>query len=68
MHRNIHCILENSCEKQQNANSMYVNYKELSGSQYKKEDVVRLPMRQLSTRDQSETEIYNCRSPYGLQQ
>ena len=33
----------------------------------KKEDVVWLPMRQLSTRDQNDTDINNYRSPYGLQ-
>ena len=35
---------------------------------YKKEDVVLLPMRQLSTKDQNDTDINNYRSPYGLQQ
>ena len=32
----------------------------------KKEDVVWLPMSQLSTRDQNDTEINNYRSPYGF--
>ena len=34
--------------------------------QYKKEDVVWLPKRQLSTKDQNDTDInnYTCRSPY----
>ena len=31
---------------------------------YKKEEVVWLPMRQLSTRDQNDTEINNYKSPY----
>ena len=35
---------------------------------YKKEEVVWLPMRQLSTKDQNETDINNYRSVYGLQQ
>ena len=34
----------------------------------KKEDVVWLPMRQLSTRDQNDTDINNYRSAYDLQQ
>ena len=34
----------------------------------KKENMVWLPMRQLSTRDQNDTEINNYRSPYDLQQ
>ena len=37
-------------------------------NKYKKEDVVWLPMRQLSTKDQNDTDINNYRSPYGLQQ
>ena len=44
------------------------HYHILSGKQYKKEDVVWLPMRQLSTRDKNNTDINNYRSPYGLQQ
>ena len=32
-----------------------------------KKDVVWLPMRQLSTKDQNDTDIDNYRSPYGLQ-
>ena len=35
---------------------------------YKKEDVVLLQMRQLSTKDQNDTDINNYRSPYSLQQ
>ena len=35
---------------------------------YKKEDVVLLPMRQLSTRDQNDTDINNYKSSYNLQQ
>ena len=35
---------------------------------YKKEDVVWLPMRQLSTRDQNDTDINSYRSTYDLQQ
>ena len=35
---------------------------------YKKEDVVWLPMRRLSTRDQNDTDINNYSSPYSLQQ
>ena len=35
---------------------------------YKKEDEILLPMRQLSTKDQNDTDIDNYRSPYGLQQ
>ena len=31
---------------------------------YKKEDVVWLPMRQLPTKDQNDTDINNYRSPY----
>ena len=37
-------------------------------SRYKKEDMVWLPIRQLSTRVQNDTVIINYRSPYGLQQ
>ena len=37
----------------------------LTSNQYKKEDVVWLPMRQLSTRNQNDTDINNCRWPYG---
>ena len=35
---------------------------------YKKEDVVWLPMRQLSTKDKNDTDMHSYRSPYGLQQ
>ena len=56
---------------ERNTNMMYnnnqkpLNYRRLIK---RKEDVVWLPMRQLSTRDQNYTEIYTYRSSYGLQQ
>ena len=48
---------------------MYMNvYLKKISYIYIKEDVVWMPTRQLSTRDQNDTEIINYRLPYGLQQ